>query len=79
MAEEERPKHYIYDCELGEEVAVPVSDEEWADIKRREAEETAQRQADAVKERELLDAIINHPDPVVQALARRVGMTPEGG
>lgn len=79
MPEEERPKHYVYDYELDKEIVTPVSDDEWAEIKRLEAEEIAQRKTAEAEERQLLDDIINHPDPVVQALARRVGMTPKEG
>lgn len=84
--DEERPKHYVYDCELGKEIAVPVSDEEWAEIKRKQAiadEEfaaaRAQEEADTDQDRADVAALLNHPDPAIRALARRVGIHPEGG
>lgn len=86
MAEEERPKHYVYDHETGEEVATPVSDEEWDEIKRKQVEADAEwaaarakEEADAAQAEADRQTLLNHPDPAIQALARRAGIVPEGG
>lgn len=71
---DERPAHYHYNAETGENERIEVSDEEWEKIKRGEEENDARIKAEQEQEEALREAVKNHPDPVVQALAKKAGI-----
>lgn len=72
MSDDElRPMHVEYDCSAGTGKATHVSDEEWGEIKKREEEIAAAAVNRAKEDEELRQAVENHPDPVVQALAKK--------
>jgi hypothetical protein len=74
MADGERPVHAVYDCAVGEQVEVPFTDAEWAEHKARIVQDGAEREAAAKTDAELRAAVAAHPDPVVHALAARLGL-----
>jgi hypothetical protein len=64
----------VHDCATGEQRTVQMSPEE---EKAHHAMQTAHATQIAAEEAEtaaLRAAVTNHPDPVVQALARRLGL-----
>lgn len=83
-----RPEHVVVDCASRSEVRVPMTDEEWAAHRaqaaarvEQEAADIAAREQEARETMELAKAVAAHPDPVVQALAARLGIAaePTGG
>lgn len=54
----------------------PLSDEEWAEHRRRAEEHAAAQQAEAEQAAELAASAAEHPDPLVRMLARRAGILP---
>ena len=71
---EERPVHSELNLTTGEEIHTPVTDEEWADMKAREAQALLDEAEKAKEDAALREAVAAHPDPIVQELARRLGL-----
>lgn len=72
--QDERPVHVNIDCTTGAVTHTALTDQEIADMKLRDdaaATEYDRRMAD---EQQLRDSVADHPDPVVQALAKRAGL-----
>jgi hypothetical protein len=79
MFEEERPVHLVVSCDpiLDEEARVqtiPVTDSEWAEMKAAAVLRDEDRAKEAAEEEVLRLAVQNHPDPVVQALGKKLGI-----
>lgn len=74
MLDEERPVHTEVNVTTGETTHTPISDEEWADLKQREADAIAAAEKQEQEDQALRAAVAAHPDPVVQALAKRAGL-----
>lgn len=74
MTDEERPVHTEVNVETGETTHTPITDEEWADLKQREAAAIAATKQQEQEDQALREAVAAHPDPVVQALAKRAGL-----
>lgn len=76
MAEtvEERPVHSEFNVATGEETHTPITDQEWADMRQREQDAIAAEKVRVAEEEALRTAVAAHPDPVVQALAKRAGL-----
>jgi len=72
--EEDRPVHLVIDVSKNTSTEVPVTDEEWDELERAGQENLAAQQAAAADDDALRAAVQGHPDPVVQALARRAGL-----
>lgn len=72
--EEQRPVHHVYNVETGETESVPVSEEEWSQIKKSETESAVQYEQEAAENEALAEAVRNHDDPVVKALGRKLGL-----
>lgn len=72
--EDDRPVHVVHDVSNGATTVTAITDEEWDEIDARTAaNEEAERQRLAQDE-QLRQQVAAHPDPVVQALARRAGV-----
>jgi hypothetical protein len=71
---EERPVHTVVDCSTGETTHTPLTDGQWSEHRRRAAEHAAAQKAQAAADAELAQTAAAHPDPLVQALARRAGI-----
>lgn len=71
---EERPVHLEVNLETGAVTHTPITDQEWDEMRQREQDAIA---ASAAAEQETADlrvAAAAHPDPLVQALARKAGI-----
>jgi len=74
MSEQDRPVHHEFNCATGATTVTELTDGELEGMRRRDQAE-AQRKADEeAREQVLRDAVAAHPDPVVQALAKRAGL-----
>lgn len=73
--EEQRPVHRNVDVLTGEVTETPISDEDWDAMDSREAADAERRAAQQAEDEALRAAVAAHADPVVQALARRAGLT----
>lgn len=74
MAEEDRPVHVEINVSTGAITHTPITDEEWDAMRLAEAEAVRAEEQSAESDRVLREAVAVHPDPVVQALAQRVGL-----
>jgi hypothetical protein len=74
MDTEERPVHAEYNCTTGEYGEVPLSDEEWDAHKQRMADAAAQLVEQQEEEERIRGLVENHPDPLVQILAKKAGL-----
>lgn len=72
--QDERPVHHAYDCSTGETTVTPFTDGEWAEHRKTAATEAASMAALQAEDEALRTAVAAHPDPVVQALAKRAGL-----
>lgn len=72
--EEQRPVHHIHNVATGETESIPVTDEEWEQIKQGEKDNEAARLAEQAEEEALREAVLNHSDPVVKALGKKLGI-----
>ena len=73
--EDDRPVHVVHDLSTGATTVTAISDAEWDEIDQRTAQAVAAEQQRLAEEQQLREAVDAHPDPVVQALARRAGLT----
>lgn len=73
MSEEERPVHHVCNCATGETEITPYTDEEWEEHKQREIADKARIAKEAADEEALREAVQDHDDPVVKALAAKLG------
>ncbi len=72
--ETDRPVHLEHNLTTGATTYTPISDAEWDEMEQREAEAVAAA-AEAEKEAaEIRAAAEAHPDPLVQALAKKAGL-----
>lgn len=74
MPEEQRPVHYVHDVATGETQTIPVSDEEWARIKKSEQEAQAAADAAVQSNDVLKEQVLQRGDPVLTELAKRAGI-----
>lgn len=74
MTDEERPVHHTFDCSTGETTKVPVTDEELADMAERDKANTERLDQEKAEDEALRQAVMNHNDPVVKALAAKLGI-----
>jgi hypothetical protein len=71
---EERPVHTVVNCETFEVTHTPMTDQEWELHKAQSAkhdQDLARQQQD---DRDFQAAVAVHPDPLVQEIAKRVGL-----
>lgn len=72
--EEDRPVHVDFNVSTGVQTETPITDAEWDEMERREAEAIAAESASEKEGVDLQAAAQSHPDPVVQALAKKAGL-----
>lgn len=75
MDEQDRPVHVEINCTTGAVTHTPVTDMEWQemqDAEQQALDDHAERQQ---QDQELRAAVQGHSDPVVQALAKRLGLS----
>jgi hypothetical protein len=72
--EQERPVHVDINVSTGAVTHTAVTDEEWDELRRREQEAVAAEAQQAADDDALRAAVAAHPDPVVQALAKKAGL-----
>jgi len=72
--EDDRPVHLDVNLDTGAVTHVPVTDAEWLEIEARGAAAVAEETARQRQDEQLRQAVADHPDPVVQALAKRAGV-----
>lgn len=70
----EVPVHVVIDCSTGETTSTPMTPEELSEHLSRAQEHAAAVQAHQERENALRAAVAAHQDPLVQELARRVGL-----
>jgi hypothetical protein len=72
--EEDRPVHLDHNVTTGATTYTPITDTEWDEMEQRERDAIAANLA-AEQEAALLAAAAQaHPDPLVQALAKKAGL-----
>lgn len=74
MEDETAPHHVVFDCATGATTHTVLIEKELNDMRARQAEHDQRRADEAAEEQALRDAVAAHPDPVVQALAKRAGL-----
>ena len=72
--EDDRPAHVDINVSTGAMTHIPVTDAEWDEIDARSAASASEELARQAQDQALSQAIADHPDPVVQALAKRAGV-----
>lgn len=72
--EDDRPVHVEINVSTGVVSHTPVTDQEWDEIEARGAALVEAEQRQQAEDEALRQAVAEHPDPVVQALARRAGV-----
>jgi len=72
--EDDRPVHLDVNLDTGAVTHTPVTDAEWLEIEARGAAAVAEEMARHRQDEQLRQAVADHPDPVVQALAKRAGV-----
>lgn len=79
MDEEERPVNVVVDCQgsLDQKdwtvTETPLTDAEWAEHRQRSAAVMAEQAAEAAERAAINAQVDEHPDPLVQLLARKAG------
>ena len=71
---EERPVHHEFNCSAGEVTITPMTDEEWAAYKAQAVEHATEQAAQQAEDDALRAAVAAHADPVVKALAGKLGI-----
>jgi hypothetical protein len=66
--------HVVIDCATGEASYTPLTPQELADLEQRNQDHVAQVAAEKAEADGLKAAAEAHPDPLVQALARKAGI-----
>lgn len=74
MSDTDRPVHHEVDCSTGQATLTPVTDEELEQIQARTTAAFAEQAEAAAEEAALRAAVAAHPDPLVKALAARLGL-----
>jgi hypothetical protein len=74
MVNDVRPVHLEMDCTTGIVTSTPMTDEEWAAHREKEAAYLAEVEKQAAAEKQLSDTVAAHPDPIVRELGRRLGL-----
>lgn len=72
--ENDRPVHRTVHVPTGSVTDEAVTDQEWDEIEARTAQAEQAEQTRLAQDAVLQQAVDAHPDPVVQALARRAGL-----
>lgn len=72
--EEDRPVHVDYNVGTGVSTVTAVTDAEWDEIEARAEWARAEQSEREEQDQRLRQQVAAHPDPVVQALARRAGL-----
>lgn len=72
--EEDRPVHRVVHVPTGAVTDTPVTDAEWDEIEARAAAAAKAEKQLLAADAALREAVAAHPDPIVQALAARVGL-----
>lgn len=72
--EADRPVHLEHNVSTGATTVVPITDQEWDEMERREAEALAEAAEAEKQATELRAAAESHSDPLVQALAKKAGL-----
>lgn len=75
MDEQDRPVHLEIDCTTGAVTHTPLTDLEWQEMQDREQQAVDDYTERQRQDLELRTAIQAHPDPVVQELAKRLGLS----
>lgn len=72
-----RPVHRDINLTTLEVTDTPVTDEEWDAIEARRIDVQTQRERKQREDEEFVRSVREHPDPVVQEIARRYGLLEE--
>jgi len=72
--EGQRPVHLTVDVGQGVVMEMSATDAEWDEIDARTAAAAAAQTARQAEDEQLRAAAAAHPDPIVQVLAKRVGI-----
>lgn len=73
---EQRPVGLDVDCMTGAVTRTPLTDDEWAAQKTASARAAEAEKARITADRQFSAAAAAHADPVVRALAKKMGVTP---
>lgn len=71
---DQRPVHVVVDCTSGQVTHTPLTDDEWEEHKRAMAEHADRVQSEQQERQRLANLVAGHPDPLVQELAKRLGL-----